>query len=125
MRSAALGAVRRDHPKRIIEIGLVPSHASGLAAADCGQEQEAYEWAAGISALDVVADLPLGRPPEQRDLGVGQHALTRGHGTDELARLDELAGIARDVAQLARDAEAIDARCERERLGRHVGAGLL
>src|SRR5262245_38886091 len=62
--------------------------------------------------------------PEQCKLRVGKHALARGHGADELARLDKLAGIALDVAELARDAEAIDAGRERERLGRHVGAGL-
>src|SRR5262249_43904660 len=116
MRGAALGATCRNDPERIIEVDLAPGHVGGLAAANCGQEQEAGKRPGGVD--------PLGAPPEQRNLRIRQHPLARGHGADELARFDELAGVAHDVAELARDAEAIDAGCERERLRRHVGTGL-
>src|SRR5262245_25803125 len=116
MRGAALGATCRNDPKRIIEVDLAPGHMGGLATADRRQKQEARKRPGRVDAFSAL--------PEQCNLRVGKHALARGHGADELARLDKLAGIALDVAELARDAEAIDAGRERERLGRHVGAGL-
>src|SRR5262249_35145000 len=124
MGAAALGAMAWDHPKCMVKIDLTPSHAGSFTTADRRQKQKTCERPTGISALDTVADLSLRRPPEQRDLGVGQHSLPRHHFADEVAGLERMTRIALQAGEFMHDAETKDLRGKRKRFGRHVWARL-
>ena len=106
MRDAALGALGRNDPERIVEVDLAPRHVGGLAAADRRQEQEPRKRTGRVEVLGCL--------PEQQDLGIAQDTLARRHIADEVRDPDQGAWIARDL--FAHHSVSEDRGGERERL---------